>query len=366
MKKLIALLMVLILVGCETKTGTLPESEPDSLSPVYTDWSKLTPYEPVQPIYTYHAGYNAAGALEARDDYGALLPYIGKYSTMEWYVIDALPLYGLVTSEGELVTDPVYARIDFYDDFLVLYRGDPMGISGGDTYSGGTFSRTIAAPDGHWVHELTDSYYVGSGCGLLMTAASDGSLNLWNVNGEVVTHFDAALFTSRLGDNFTWGAEGGPYIDWVDDKVGYVVSYNINGEYQGQCLRLYLDFTSGTVADTPPEGYESEINYSAIVDDTPQPPVVDGCNYLDPITDKVTGETCFYGLYRSGENENGRYCLFDSEGKLLLENVGLTRFESSVIVRAGLCSTLEDGCFCYRSLADNTLVFRYIMRTNTD
>ena len=365
MKKMIAaLLLLLLLVGCGMQTET--QVEPDKVSPVYTDWSKLTPYEPVQPIYTYHAGYGADGTFEARDDYGALLPYIGKYSTMERYVIDALPLYGLVTSEGELVSDPVYARINFYDDFLVLYRGDPAGISGGDTYSGGAFSRTLAAPDGRWVHELTDSYYVGSGCGLLMTAASDGSLDLWNVHGEVVTHFDGALFTSRLGENFTWGEEGGPYINWSDDKVGYVTSYNVKSKYQEQGLRLYLDFMSGTVTDTPPEGYESEIEYVAIVDDTPEPPVIKGCNYLDPITDKITGETYFYGFYRSGENEDGRYALFDSEGKLLLENVELMRFEASVIVCAGLCSTVEDDCFCFRSLADNAPVFRYAMRTNSD
>lgn len=365
MKKLIAvLLMVLVLVSCGTQTET--QVEPDAVSPVYTDWSKLTPYEPVQPIYTYHAGYGADGTLEARDDYGPLLPYIGKYSTMERYVIDVLPLYGLVTSEGELVSDPVYARIVFYEDFLVLYRGDPEGVSGGDTYSGGSFSRTLAAPDGRWAHELTDSYYVGSGCGLLLTAAGDGALDLWNADGEVVTHFDGALFTSRLGESFIWGAEGGPFIDWTDDKVGYVTSYNVNGEYQEQGLRLYLDFTSGTVTDTPPEGYESEIDYAAIVDDTPEPPAIEGCNYLDPITDKITGETYFYGYYRSGENEDGHYALFDSEGKLLLENVELARFEASVIVHSGLCSTVEDGCFCFRSLADNAPVFRYAMRTNSD
>lgn len=365
MKKLIAaLLLVPVLAGCVIRAE--PQVEPDPPSFVYTDWSKLTPYKPVQPIYTYHAGYGADGLFEARGDYGALLPYIGKYSTMEMYVIDALPLYGLVTSRGELVSDPVYARIVFHDDFLLLYRGDPAGVSGGDTFAGGTFSRTLAAPDGRWAHELKDSYYVGSGRGLLMTAAGNGALDLWNADGEIITHFEAALFTSRLGENFTWGEEGGPFINWTDDKVGYVTSYTFNAEYREQGIRLYLDFTSGTVTDTPPEGYESEIDYAAIVDDTPEPPVIEGCNYLDPIADKVTGETYFYGFYRGGENEDGRYALFDSEGRLLLENIELTRFEASVIVRAGLCSTVEDGCFCYRSLADNTPVFRYPMRTNSD
>lgn len=365
MKKLAAALLALLLLsGCGSPAEKEPEEEP--ISPVFTDWSKLTPYEPVQPVYSLHAGYSGTGPLEARGDYGPLLPYIGRYSTMEAYVIDALPLFGLVTSGGELVTDAVYARISLLDGFLVLYRGDPAGISGGDTFSGGTFFRTLAAPDGHWVHELADSYYVASGCGLLATASADGSLDVWNTGGEVVTHFDSALFTARFGDGFTWGEEGGPFIDWTDDKVGYAVSYYINGEYQDQGVRLYLDFSSGAVTETPPRGYSAEIDYGAAAGRTPEPPVVDGCGYLDPVTDPVTGETYFHGYYFPSENESGRYSLFDGEGRLLVENCGLWPFEASVIVRAGLCSTLEDGCFCFRSLADNTLVFRYPLRTNSD
>lgn len=370
MRRLIAALMpLLILAGCGAPAGpgTLEAPEiPEAVSPVYTDWSKLTPYEPVQPVYTLHPGYSGTGALEARDDYGALLPYIGKYSTMERYVIDALPFFGLVTNEGAIVSDPVYAWVHFYDGFLVLYRGDPDGITGGDAFDGGTFSRTLAAADGRWVRELTDSYYVASGHGLLLTAAADGSLDLWNTEGEIVTHFDGSAFTSWFGGDFTWGEEGGPFIDWTDDRVGYAVSYSVDGEYRDEGVRLYLDFASGAVTDTPPEGYGAEIDYSAVYDDTPEPPEVEGCNYLDPITDQVTGETYFSGYYSGGENEDGSYALFDGQGRLLVENCGLWPFETAAIIRAGLCSTLEDGCFCFRSLAGGTLVFRYPMRTNSD
>ena len=129
MKKRLTLLMVFLLLalaGCGMQTK--PELEQETVSPVYTDWSKLTPYEPFQQIYTYHAGYRTDGILEARDDYGALLPYIGKYSTMEQYVIDALPFYGLVTDKGELVSDPIYARIAFYDDRIRSVRYDVVTL----------------------------------------------------------------------------------------------------------------------------------------------------------------------------------------------------------------------------------------------
>ena len=135
MKKLIAawLLPLLLLAGCAPQAETSVVQPDDTGSPVYTDWSKLTPYEPQSPVYTYHAGYCGADRFQPRDDYGALLPYIGRYASMEQYVINTLPFYGLVTSSGELVSDPVYARINFFDDFLILYRGDPEGVSGGDS-----------------------------------------------------------------------------------------------------------------------------------------------------------------------------------------------------------------------------------------
>ena len=122
MKKLIAawLLPLLLLAGCAPQAETSVVQPDDTGSPVYTDWSKLTPYEPQSPVYTYHAGYCGADRFQPRDDYGALLPYIGRYASMEQYVINTLPFYGLVTSSGELVSDPVYARINFFDDFLIL------------------------------------------------------------------------------------------------------------------------------------------------------------------------------------------------------------------------------------------------------
>ena len=367
MKKRLALLtalFLLLLVGCGVQTDPVPNAE--TVSNVYTDWSKLTPYEPLQQIFTYHAGYRTDGILEARDDYGALLPYIGKYSTMEQYVIDALPFYGLVTAKGELVSNSIYARIDFYDDFLMLYRGNPEGTSGGDTNAGGTFSRTLAAPDGSWVRELPDSYYIGNNCGLLMTSASDKSLDLWNTDGDVVMHFDGTLFTPKLGENFSWSEEGGPFVDWADDKVGYIVSYYVNGAYVEQGIRLYLDFQNGTVTDTPPVGYPDEIDYSVYNEAPPEKPEVENCNYLESITDLVSGEIYFAGYVMEDESEGSVCTLFDRTGKPLVENIDLVRFEISPIVRAGLCATVENGCFCFRSVADNELVFRYTMQTNSD
>lgn len=374
MRRLLLLLLLLTLAGCAARTEEPPappaEEAPapaEELSPVYTDWSKLTPYEPVREVYTYHAGYRADDIFEPRGDYGVLLPYVGRYASMEQYVIEALPLYGLVTDRGELVSEAVYAEIDFRGEFLLLYRGDPEnGVSGGDSYAGGMFSRTLAAADGRWAHELTDSYYVTNGFGLLVTAATDGSLAVWNEDGEVVMRFDGGQFKPWLGDDFVWGMEGGPFLFLQDGRVCYVISYLVNGEYRDAPVRLYLDLTGGAVLTEPPAGYGQEPDYSAIYGEDPEPPEVAGCRYLQPVTDPVTGEICFFG-WRSGNGaEGGHYALFDGAGDLLVENVSMGTFEMGFILRAGLCSTLEDGCFCFRSLHGSELVFRRILRTNSD
>lgn len=366
------LALLLLLTGCRPPAPVQatptpePTPAPTPLSPVYTDWSKLTPYEPTPPLYTLHPGYHAGG-LEARDDYGTLLPYIGKYSGMDRYVIDKLPLWGLVNDRGELVCGPVYARVSCFDGFLLLRRGDPAHYDPENSYSDGRFSLTLAAPDGSWAHDFKGTC-LGAGHGIALTADLERNLTVWNRDGEVVTRFAASLFTPRLGEDFFWfwGGEGGVNVDWLDDKVGYLTSYRVDGEYRDDPVRLYLDFTTGAVLDAPPPGYSVEIDYEAL-DERPTPPEIEGFSYLDPITDRVTGITYYYGYYRGGQYADDPVdALFDGEGNLLLTGCSLLAFEQNIIVHSGLCSTLEDDCFCYRSLRDGSLVFRCPMGTNSD
>lgn len=363
------LALLLLLAGCRPPAPVQatptpePTPAPTPLSPVYTDWSKLTPYEPTPPLYTLHPGYHAGG-LEARDDYGTLLPYVGNYSTMEQYVLDKLPLWGLVNDKGELVCGPVYARVSCFDDFLLLRRGDSAHYDPENSYSDGRFSLTLAAPDGSWAHDFKGTC-LGAGHGIALTADLERNLTVWNRDGEVVTQFDASLFTPRLGEGFFWfwGGEGGANVDWADDRVGYVTYYLLD-----EPVYLYLDFTTGAVLDAPPPGYDVEIDYEAL-DKRPTPPEIEGFSYFDPITDRVTGITYYYGYYQGGQYADDPVdALFDGEGNLLLTGCGMGDFieVAQTIVRGGLCSTLEDDCFCYRSLRDGSLVFRCPMGTNSD
>ena len=380
MKRLIAaivLLSLLILSGCAVQPAPsptpvltpeptpAPTSEP--VSPVYTDWSKLEPYEPAKPVYSFHEGYCADGPLKARDDYGALLPYIGKYAAMGMYVEPIEPFYGLMTAKGELVTDSVYSDIYFYDGFIVLYRGNPDGVSGGDTFAGGTFDRTVAAPDGSWVLELDGEFYVGCAKGLLTTAKPDGTLIVRNSDNETVAVFDGALFRDTFGEEFTWGDEGGPYINWTKDGIGYAEAYSPS---TGARVDLYLDLSEESVSDTLPEGMPEDYDWSWYFADEPEQPVVEGCGYLDTIKDQVTGTYYYYGYYREKPGQPGRNALFDPEGNLIcyrdsLEYPYAYMFEYPHIC-AGLISTVENDCWCYREIGSGELVFRYPMRTNSD
>ena len=215
-----------------------PAPEPEPLSPVYTDWSKLTPYEPAKEQYAYADTYREDGALRPSGDYGFLLPYIGSYLETERYM-GPLTTLGLVTVDGRLVTPPVYAEIEMardwltnaYAPFLLLYRGEVTARHENEwgSWAEGDFNLTVASPDGSWVRELPPCY--GGGCLLsgdrLALALTDGSVLILNPDGSTAMTFPASALEPYLGEGFTWQWDGGPSLDWVDD-VGRVWKYDEN------------------------------------------------------------------------------------------------------------------------------------------
>ena len=376
LKKLFALILIaalLTLAGCTVQPAPTPTPAPEPtptpteepFSPVWTDWSKLEPYEAATPVYTLHTGYCGDGPVQARDDYGALLVYIGKYADMAMmYVEPYLPFYGLVNDKGEVITDPVYSSITFYDDFLVLERGDPDGIAG-NSWAAGTYTRTIAAADLSWVLELEDEYFVGCGLGYLTTAREDGSLLVRDASGDVVGRFARELFTEAYGESIMWGGfeGGGPYINWTKDGIGYAYAYN--QENGARMKNLYLDLKDGSVSDAPPPGMPEEYDWTWTYADDPEPPEIKGSTYLDPVKDRVTGKYYFYGNYREHVQDIARSAVFDSDGKLIAY-ANENEFYYHPAICAGLISSIENGFWCYREIDGGELVFRYPMRTNSD
>ncbi len=97
------LALLLLLSGCAKPKEDIPASSVPSVS-VKTDYSAYVPPESTPPITTYIG----VSALEARDDYGALYPFVGLrlYEGM---------LYGLMDGQGSVVVDPVYSGVRLWE-----------------------------------------------------------------------------------------------------------------------------------------------------------------------------------------------------------------------------------------------------------
>lgn len=129
--------LALLLTGCAQAPAE--ETPVRSLSPVYTDWSGLTPYQPPRDQYTRRYETYTDTLIPA-GDYGPLIPFAGAVCTrtegLRW--TEDYQLYGLVTLEGEVVTDPVFSNAFP----IVSYRGRR------ETTGALLLNRTFTGPDG--------------------------------------------------------------------------------------------------------------------------------------------------------------------------------------------------------------------------
>lgn len=373
MKHLLSVLLLLcLLTGCgEAPSSPAPEPDSAPVSPVYTDWSQLTPYSPeeAEAQYTCFEPYSGSGTLQARNDYGLLLPYIGAELVVDNYIAFALPLYGLATADGQVVTEPVYAGISMENGFLLLYRGEGTARHKevwGSWVEGG-FHLTVAAPDGSWVREV-DGYEVCSIDGLLATA-DRGALSYWNTQGELVRSFSADIFEPYFGDDFIWNGEGGPWLDHADSRVAYVTS-NDPAPDGDQRLRLYLDLEQGTVRKTPPDGYPEEIDYESFYEEEPEFP---GYRHSGHITDPVTGQR-YYPAHTDTEGPS-EYHLLSESGEVLLTDFDNLWVSFPQIIdgriacvedQDGYAHTMAGGTFRWRRLDTGECVFQFPIRTNSD
>lgn len=186
MKKVVFILLILLLGGCsappaEETPGPSPTLEPaaeSTLSPVWSDWSRLAPYEPLEPVYTRQREEFMDYLVPAKD-YGPLLPFEGvelsfrsPYEEDESHETYTRYLFGLVTRRGKVVLDPVLISVEdpYYSDedpfhglIYLLQRPDA--------------SCAVCAQDGSW---CTDFVYEFDNDPIVFLDRSQGLLLLKN------------------------------------------------------------------------------------------------------------------------------------------------------------------------------------------
>ncbi|WP_294855697.1 hypothetical protein [uncultured Oscillibacter sp.] len=354
---------LMLLAGCGAPGPDSGES-PEPVSPVYTDWSKLTPYKPAapKPLYSRFEPYQG-DTLTPRSDYGILIPYLGASLSVSNYITDSLPLYGLVTTDGRIVTEPVYASIYAVSGytqgrssapFLLLQKGDPSaGKGNGRDSLAGEFSCTVAAPDGRWVRDfgIAGTEYVDEAH--LAIIQPDNSVTVLSADGEIAAYFSGDAVTPYLRslEKPYFGYEGSPYLSSRGDILfaqGYDPALN------GSRIFCYLNLADGTVSADPPQGFSEELPYVPLNEEN------DG---YSSIRDAVTGEL-YYFTWDDSDSAAPDMHILDKEKQSLLS----IRNDDSMFYQPsiwnGLCAAVQDGAFCYYDLNSGECVFRFPLRSN--
>lgn len=161
----LGLALALLLTGCKAPAPdpSGPPEAAESLSPVYADWSRLTPYEALERAEVYPRRDGPHDALLPAPDYGPLVPFPGAATTTVWYAGERVTsyLYGLMTLEGEAVVDPVYSSVTLLTRWNGGDTPDPLPYMVLTRYTGekdpetgeAVFRSALAARDGGWVTE---------------------------------------------------------------------------------------------------------------------------------------------------------------------------------------------------------------------
>ena len=331
---------------------------------IRADWSVLTPYVAEKTSYSYFSPYSGKNGLTPNDNYGPLLPYIGAEMTLSGYVLDAVPLYGLVTTDGRIVTDPIYSEVlTNYGPFLLLYRASETEIH---------TRATIAAPDGRWVHDAGDwREFVpldDAENPRLAVSHADGSVTIYDADGNVTAEFSHETLAPFLGEDYIWG----------DPIIGYVEGCALS--YEHGCLtaafydeaspwgnywryECFLDPDSGAVTDRPPARWtpDTDWNYA-------NPPEFVGYCYPEEVEDLTNG-TLYYAAYPDCAEMNGDWTLdlLNEDGEPLVENcLTSSALQWRTFVGDGMLGVVKDGSFSYTDIETGKTVFRYPLRTNSD
>ena len=226
----------------------VPTPEPTPSGPaVYTDWSKLEPYEPVQAVYTRRYE-DFTDTLIPSEDYGPLVPFAGAALTETWEGWSSdYNLYGLMTLEGEVVADPVFMsvlRLTEYDsEYNPVYRPDVMLLGKvfydaegqpGERYA-------LCAGDGSWCTDFLYEYPWEMDMGISFSQGIpllDREERLVFLDQDTGVELRALDLTAQAG-----GEDFSLSSFQVDPKTGWVLVslYRWEEESGGENLSLLFD-----------------------------------------------------------------------------------------------------------------------------
>ena len=269
------LLLCLLLCACGAQPeqpGEPPETQPPAAASepaVYTDWSKLGRRAALPETVGSRWYEDYTEELIPRDDYGPLVPYAGLRLMDDWPAATGC-LYGLMTRDGAVVTEPVYGRVacpnglgrsgPYALPLLVLKRFDKTSADDWDPAA-----YAVAARDGSWCTPFDYCGYSHSEQGLLLfrrdsvtVMAPDGEiLRVWTVGEMGVPQevFDGVLSNILWSEGFG-GLREGDYmaIDWVDNGAyDRVLCFNLvsGGFVEVPETQLFADYPEWEARPSP-------------------------------------------------------------------------------------------------------------------
>lgn len=234
-------------------------AEPTPSGPlVYTDWSKLEPYQPKTAIYTRRYE-DFTDTLIPADDYGPLMSFAGAALTETWEGYNAdYNLYGLVTLKGEVVVDPVFTNA-FYleerDEWGNLIDRPNVMLLGKVFYDEEGYPEeryALCAGDGSWCTDFLyeyswENYRNTSFSRGILAVRLDGTLAILDQSsGEELRVLDLASQAGRE-DVFLNDYMMDPKTGWVTTSLYY---WDENGD--GVNITLLFD-PEGAPHPLPPE-----------------------------------------------------------------------------------------------------------------
>ena len=237
----------------QSPTTSAPAPDPNhNLNPdmkwdVKTDYSGLTPYQPLHNAYS-RLSDGPLPELIPSDRYGMLLPYEGAYAASEYSGLQVMK-YGLVTAGGLVVTDAVYdyaARAYGYASYylntakpLAAYMlGIDLPQEEGQWYRDRIFA--ACALDGSWItpFDYVSIYFYEDVIVLQRDYSETYDIDVYNYNGELLYNFLDMDWRRDLADPGNYGF----WLGGGDVSKASVIMKN--------GVAAYIDLPTGTLQAT--------------------------------------------------------------------------------------------------------------------